>query len=45
MAECALQSGIPAVATSEHKLGKQPWDALIENGTIVSASLVTESAS
>ena len=44
MAQRALQPGISAVATSEHKLRKQPWDTLIENGTIISASLVAESA-
>lgn len=26
MAQRALQSGIPGDATSEHKLGKQPWE-------------------
>ena len=44
MTQCALQPGIPAVATSEGKLGKQSWDTLIKNGSVVTASLVTESA-
>gem|GEM_PF-5298908 len=31
MAQGPLQPGIPAVTARERKLGKQPWDTLIEN--------------
>lgn len=44
MAQCALQPGISAVATSESELGKQSWDTLRKNGSVVPASLVTERA-
>ena len=45
MAQGALQTSVSAVAAGERELGKESWDPLIENGTIVTASLVTESAS
>ena len=45
MTQGALQTSVSAVAAGERELGKESWDPLIENGTIVTASLVTESAS
>ncbi|TWB23225.1 hypothetical protein FB001_1551 [Ensifer sp. SEMIA 135] len=31
MAQGSLQPGVAAITTRERKLGKQPWDTLIEN--------------
>ncbi len=31
MAQGSLQAGVAAITTRERKLGKQPWDTLIEN--------------
>jgi hypothetical protein len=45
MTQGALQTSVSAVAAGERELGKESWDPLIENGTIVTASLVTERAS
>ncbi len=31
MAQGSLQAGVAAITTRERKLGKKPWDTLIEN--------------
>jgi hypothetical protein len=44
VAQGALQPGVSSVAAGERALGEQPRDTLIENGPIVTASLVAKGA-
>src|SRR5690606_5951677 len=42
--ERSLQAGISAVASGEREIGEQAWDALVEDGAIVTAGLMTDGA-
>ena len=42
--ECAQESGITAIAARQREIGEELGNALIENGPVIAASPVSESA-